>query len=122
MVPQELSRRCETLIRLIEKENEEDEERGAVAKKRGPKPKTGGDSQAPSGGSPPHRAPCSLLPAALVACATTSGRTRHCPPLPHGKTCCPPPPTPPVAESGRGKRKADSSGMPSAKRSKEVGT
>lgn len=47
---QELSRRCETLIRLIEKENEEDEERSAVVKKRGPKPKAGGDSQAPSGG------------------------------------------------------------------------
>ncbi|KAL4443678.1 hypothetical protein ABPG75_011415 [Micractinium tetrahymenae] len=71
--PAELSRRCETLIRLIEKENEEDEERSAVVKKRGPKAKAGGDSQAPS-------------------------------------------------ESGRGgKRKADSSGMPSAKRSKEVG-
>ena len=53
---QELSRRCETLIRLIEKENEEDEERVAATKKpRGPnKPKGsaaagGGDSQAPSG-------------------------------------------------------------------------
>ncbi|KAL4447228.1 hypothetical protein ABPG77_007261 [Micractinium sp. CCAP 211/92] len=69
--PAELSRRCETLIRLIEKENEEDEERSAVAKKRGPKAKAGGDSQAPS-------------------------------------------------ESGRGKRKADSSGAPSAKRSKDV--
>jgi SWI/SNF-related matrix-associated actin-dependent regulator of chromatin subfamily A member 5 len=69
--PQELSRRCETLIRLIEKENEDDEERVGGPKKRGPKPK-GGDSQAPS-------------------------------------------------ESGRGgKRKADSSGMPSAKRSKDV--
>lgn len=71
--PQELSRRCETLIRLIEKENEEEEERAGGGKKRGPKPKTaGGDSQAPS-------------------------------------------------ESGRGKRKADSSGMPSAaKRSKDI--
>ena len=50
--PQELSRRCETLIRLIEKENEDEEERtGGGGKKRGPKPKAaGGDSQAPSGG------------------------------------------------------------------------
>ena len=54
---QELSRRCETLIRLIEKENEEDEER-AGGKKRGPKPKAGGDSQAPSGA---HGSSCSLL-------------------------------------------------------------
>ena len=55
--PQELSRRCETLIRLIEKENEDEEERSAATKggaKRGPKPKLGGgggDSQAPSGAS-----------------------------------------------------------------------
>jgi SWI/SNF-related matrix-associated actin-dependent regulator of chromatin subfamily A member 5 len=38
--PQELARRCDTLIRLIEKENEEDEEKvKAPGKKRGPKPK-----------------------------------------------------------------------------------
>ncbi|KAH7616623.1 hypothetical protein Ndes2526B_g08720 [Nannochloris sp. 'desiccata'] len=40
--PQELARRCETLIRLIEKENEEDEERTAAKKK------AGGASKAPS--------------------------------------------------------------------------
>jgi len=40
--PQELARRCETLIRLIEKENEEDEERTAAKKK------AGNNSKAPS--------------------------------------------------------------------------
>ncbi|EFN58004.1 hypothetical protein CHLNCDRAFT_34395 [Chlorella variabilis] len=71
--PQELSRRCETLIRLIEKENEEDDATAGAKKARGPKKAGGGDSQAPS-------------------------------------------------ESGRGgKRKADSSGVPSAaKRSKDI--
>lgn len=38
--PQELARRCETLIRLIEKENEEDEERSTGPKKRGGRRKT----------------------------------------------------------------------------------
>ncbi|PSC72801.1 chromatin-remodeling complex ATPase chain [Micractinium conductrix] len=66
--PQELSRRCETLIRLIEKENEEDEER-AGGKKRGPKPKAGGDSQAPSesgrgGGGGKRKADSSGMPSA----------------------------------------------------------
>ena len=48
--PQELQRRCETLIRLIEKENEEDEERATATKKRGPKKGKveGDDSLAPS--------------------------------------------------------------------------
>jgi SWI/SNF-related matrix-associated actin-dependent regulator of chromatin subfamily A member 5 len=47
--PQELARRCETLIRLIEKENEEDEERTAAKKKAGGGGKKGGDdSKAPS--------------------------------------------------------------------------
>jgi len=32
--PQELGRRCDTLIRLIEKENEEDEERAAASKRK----------------------------------------------------------------------------------------
>jgi SWI/SNF-related matrix-associated actin-dependent regulator of chromatin subfamily A member 5 len=45
---QELSRRCETLIRLIEKENEDDDV-AAGKKPRGPKKAAGGDSQAPSG-------------------------------------------------------------------------
>jgi SWI/SNF-related matrix-associated actin-dependent regulator of chromatin subfamily A member 5 len=44
--PQELARRCETLIRLIEKENEEDEERTAAKKKAGGGKKD--DSKAPS--------------------------------------------------------------------------
>ena len=47
--PQELSRRCETLIRLIEKENEEDDAAAGAKKARGPKKAGGGDSQAPSG-------------------------------------------------------------------------
>jgi SWI/SNF-related matrix-associated actin-dependent regulator of chromatin subfamily A member 5 len=40
--PNELQRRCETLIRLIEKENEEDEERAQVVRKRGPNKKKNG--------------------------------------------------------------------------------
>ena len=50
--PQELARRCETLIRLIEKENEEDEERTAAKKKAGGGggKKGGDDSKAPSEG------------------------------------------------------------------------
>ena len=39
--PQELARRCETLIRLIEKENEEDDERAGVKKKSGGRSKGG---------------------------------------------------------------------------------
>lgn len=49
--PVELQRRCDTLIRLIEKENEEDEERVAATKKRGKKKGdtgAGEDSKAPS--------------------------------------------------------------------------
>lgn len=49
---QELSRRCETLIRLIEKENEEDDAAAGGKKARGPKKAGGGDSQAPSGEPP----------------------------------------------------------------------
>ena len=52
--PQELARRCETLIRLIEKENEEDEERTAAKRKTGGK-KAGDDSKAPSESAGPGR-------------------------------------------------------------------
>lgn len=44
--PQELSRRCDTLIRLVEKENEEDEERATATKKKSGSRKE--DSRAPS--------------------------------------------------------------------------
>lgn len=43
--PQELARRCETLIRLIEKENEEDEERSAAARRRGGRRKRKDDAK-----------------------------------------------------------------------------
>lgn len=62
--PQELQRRCDTLIRLIEKENEEDQEKVATKKPRGKRkgdstagPEGGEDSKAPSeaGGTAPGR-------------------------------------------------------------------
>jgi hypothetical protein len=62
--PQELGRRCETLIRLIEKENEEDEERAAATKRKAAgggaggasaKKAAGDDSAAPSEGGGPAR-------------------------------------------------------------------
>lgn len=48
---QELARRCETLIRLIEKEGEDEEERSGKGKKGG---KAKADSQAPSGACARH--------------------------------------------------------------------
>ena len=45
--PQELARRCDTLVRLIEKENEEDEDRAAApGKKKGPRKKVAGTESA----------------------------------------------------------------------------
>lgn len=43
--PQELARRCDTLIRLIEKENEEEEKGKSSGKRRGPKPKAKSEDQ-----------------------------------------------------------------------------
>jgi len=44
--PQELARRCDTLIRLIEKEDEDDDKVKAPGKRRGPKPKAKPDGEA----------------------------------------------------------------------------
>lgn len=89
-------------------------------KKRGPKPK-GGDSQAPSGGwrlaqacnwLVHTRLSCSRLAMLCLVGAIMELRIGADAPVVPPSRC---------AESGRGgKRKADSSGMPSAKRSKEV--
>lgn len=46
--PQEIYRRCETLVRLIEKENEEDDQK-ATAKKRGGKKKGGAQQEGAQG-------------------------------------------------------------------------